>query len=161
MPKSRTRAVQAEEHAVEDRRHDLRRDQLLVRATGAKEPRQRLAVHVLHDEEQPLVGLHHVDHGNDVRMTNARDDARFVHEHRDELLVLEEVLVEALHRHRSPEANRPEQPPEMDRRHPARRELVEQRIPADDDRPGLHRCGGDGAGHYDPNAISSGRARPK
>src|SRR6185295_15499963 len=88
-----------------------------------------------HHEVEVVRLVHDVDGLHDVRMTNAGDDARFVHEHRDELRIAPQVRVEALHGDGAAEADRAEQPAEMDRGHPARRQLVEQSIAPNDKRP--------------------------
>jgi hypothetical protein len=98
-------------------------------------------VNVFHDEEEALLALDDIDHGHDVWMTDARDDARLIHEHRDELGVLEVVRMQPLDRDRASEPDGAEQSPEMDRRHPARGELIEQRVPTNDERRGHCCCG--------------------
>ncbi len=60
--------------------------------------------------------------------------ARLVEEHRDELGVLRELRVQALDRDGAREARRPEQAPEVHRRHPARRDLVVDGVPPEESR---------------------------
>ena len=89
-------------------------------------------MHVLHDEEELAVGGDDVERRHDVRVPDARGEARLVEEHRDELGILGELRVEALDRDRAREADRTEQPPEVDRRHAAGGDLVVERIAPDD-----------------------------
>ena len=115
---------------VQDARHDrARRSRRGMRCAASRDARmqarERLARHVLHDEEELAVRRDDVERRDDVRMPDARREARLVEEHRDELGILRELRVQPLDRDRAREADRPEQPPEMDRRHAARRDLVE------------------------------------
>ena len=57
---------------------------------------------------------------------------RLVGEHRDELGVLGELRMEPLDRDRAGEARRAEQPPEVNRRHPAGSYLVIEDVATDD-----------------------------
>ena len=90
-------------------------------------------MNVLHDEEELAVGRDHIERRRDVGVANARRDARFVQEHRDELVLAREVRVEALDRHEAREAPGAERAPEVHRRHATRRDLVVDRVAAIDD----------------------------
>ncbi len=105
------RGVEAVQDARHDRREDARRERLLVLAKRACEPGDRLAGHVLHDEEQLAAGGDDIQRGDDVRVPDARGEASLVEEHRDELGVRRELRVEPLDRHRAGEADRSEQTP--------------------------------------------------
>ena len=150
------RRMEPQKDSTHDRGDDAWRDRLTELARRAHQPRERLAVDVLHDEEEPLVSLDDVDHRHDVRVTNARDDPRLVHEHRDELLILQVVRVEPLDGDRPTEALRAEQATEMDRGHAARGELVEERVPTDHQRCGRGRGGCSGLRH-DNKSVSESR----
>ena len=91
--------------AADDRERDRRR---VRRDRAPHEPRERLALHVLHDEEELAVGLHDVERRHHVRVADARGEARLVEEHRDELGVLGELRVEALDRDGAREADGPD-----------------------------------------------------
>ena len=100
----------------------------------AREPGERLAVHVLHDEEELAVRRDDVERRDDVRVADARGEARLVEEHRDELGILRELRVQPLDRDRAREADRTEQSAEMDRGHPACGDgIVESVSPYDSD----------------------------
>ena len=89
-------------------------------------------IHVFHHQEQVVVGLHDVERRDHVRVADARNQARLVEEHRDEIRVLREVSVELLDRDRPREAFRSDEAPDVDGGHPARRDLPVERIPSDD-----------------------------
>ena len=66
--------VESVERATEDRRGDSRRN-----SAATREAPEGLAVHVLHDhQELAVVGLHHVERGNDVRVMDPRGDPRLI-----------------------------------------------------------------------------------
>ena len=101
---------------------------LALLARRAKQLRERLAVDVLHDEEELAVGRDDVDRRDDVRVLDARGEARLVEEHRDELGILGELRMQPLDRDGAREADRAEQAAEVDRRHAAGGDLVVERI---------------------------------
>jgi hypothetical protein len=82
------------------------------------------AVHVFHHEAELPLLREDVEDGYDVGMPDAAREARFVEKLRDELRILRELGVEALDRHRAGESEGAEHAPDVDRRHPARRDLV-------------------------------------
>ena len=111
------RRVEAVQHAGHDRGEDARGQRLVALAERAREPGDRLAGHVLHDEEQLAARRDDVERRDDVGMADARGEASLVEEHRDELGVRRELRVEPLDRDRSREADRTEQASKMDRCH--------------------------------------------
>ncbi len=130
------RGVQPVQHAA------MMRDAMRERACGSpprehgpQEPRERLALHVLHDEEELAVVGDDVERRHDVRGGGC---ARRAAPRRG-----------TSRRTRGPRANcgcsrlmatvrekpaRPEEAPEVDRRHPARRDASSDRVAADDER---------------------------
>ncbi len=121
---------------------DGARDRLLARARDAEERVERLAGDVFHDDEDFVIGLDDVERRDDVRVADARREARLVEEHRDELGVARELGVHPFDGDRTRERVRAQHETEVHRRHPARGELTAQRIAADDAcrrRASLHR----------------------
>ena len=57
-------------------------------ARRANEARERLALDVVHDEEELALVGDDVERRHDVRVLDARGEARLVEEHRDELGIL-------------------------------------------------------------------------
>jgi hypothetical protein len=84
---------------------------------------------VLHDDEELAALRDDVDRLNDVGMTDASNEPRLVEEHRDEIRIAGIAFVEAFDRHDSRKARSSDLSCEMDRRHPARRDLRTQLIP--------------------------------
>lgn len=75
-----------------------------------------------------------VEHRHDVRMADTRGELRLVEEHRDELGVPCELRVQLLDRDGPREAARPTQTAEVNRRHPAMRDLFKEDVPAENAR---------------------------
>jgi hypothetical protein len=85
-------------------------------------------------EEELAVARHDVENGHHVRVPHSRREPRLVEEHLGEFLVLREVRVQALHRHRPRKPHLTDQSPVPNRRHPTGSDLVEQHVAADDAR---------------------------
>ncbi len=122
------RGVEPREDVRHDRRHDLERDALDVAGDETHEARERLAVDVVHDDEDLARVRDDVEGRDDVRMADARSEARLVEEHRGELRVHREVLVESLHRDRAREADLARQSSEVHRRHSSGGDLCIERV---------------------------------
>ena len=138
--------MQAVQRFREDGHHDARRQLLLTIPRAPYEARERLAAHVLHDEEK-LVLLHHdVERRDDVRVLDARREPRLVQEHRREFGIMRELRVQSLDRHGAEEAGGADEAPEMHRRHTARGDRVVDRIAIHDQR--RLRAGRDALGRY-------------
>ncbi len=82
------RGVQAVERIENDREDHPGRQALVAVARAPDEAGERLAAHVLHDQEELLVLHHDVERRDDIRMLDARGEARLVEEHRREVLVV-------------------------------------------------------------------------
>jgi hypothetical protein len=131
------RGVETRERVDQDGRRDGGRDDLHPPAGDPEQPRERLAVQVLHDDEElPILG-DDVQRRGDVGVLDARRQPRLVEQHRHERGIRGEVRVKPLDRHRPREPRGPEEAPEVDRRHAAAGELVAQRVATDEQR----RCG--------------------
>ena len=128
---SLVRSLESVQYADDDRHERALRQGNRLLAREAQQRVQRLAVDVVHDEEQLALGGDHVEHRHDVRVLDARREASLVEEHRDELRVARELRVEALDRHRPREPGRASEPAQMDGRHPAMRDLLEENITPD------------------------------
>lgn len=123
------RGVEPEQHVDDDgERHRLRNRAPRAGCQRA-DVRERLPGHVLHDQEEVALRGDDVDHRDDVRMVDPGDDPRLVDHHRDEVRVLRVLRVEPLDGDRPAEPGRGEHPPEVDRRHAARGDLVEDEVP--------------------------------
>ena len=70
-----------------------------------------------------------VERRHDVGVADARGEARLVEEHRDEVGVLRERVVQPLDRDGAREARRPEEAPEVDGRHAPGRNAVVHDVP--------------------------------
>ena len=92
---------------------------------------ERIALDVLHDDEELVLFGDDVERRDDVRVTDLRSEARFVEEHRDELGIARVAVVESFDRDRARKTGRSEQPTEMDRGHAARRDAT---VTRDNDR---------------------------
>ena len=73
-------------------------------------------------------------------MLDARGEPRLVQQHRDELRILGEVRVQPLDRHRARESDRPDQPPEVDRRHSTGGDFAVDGVAPHDPQGGGFRC---------------------
>ena len=111
--------VQAMQDVGEDAHGDRRRHLLAGRARLREEAAERLAVHVLHDQEKLAPLGDDVEHGRYIGVEDARCEARFVDEHRRELGVSYELRVQAFDRDDAPEASVPDDPPEVHGGHSA------------------------------------------
>ena len=122
------RGVQPAQDAGHDAHDDPRRHPLVVSAEAASDLGERLALDVFHDDEQLTPRRDDVDRGDDVRVTDPRGEARLVEKHRDELGIPRVDGVQALDRHGAAEADGPEEPPDVDGRHPAGSDLGIERV---------------------------------
>ncbi len=109
---------------------DGENDPLLARHPG--EPQQRLAVDVLHDEEKLAALRDDVDGLDDVRVADARDDARLVQEHRDEVRIPGVALVKALDGDDAREAGGSDLPCEVHGGHASGRNFAAEGVPPSD-----------------------------
>ena len=114
------RSVEPVQRAAHDRRNDRRRDGEPFADRALQKPRERLAGHVLHDQEELAAGEYDVIRRDDVGVTDTRGEVRFVEEALVELGIEGDVRMQALDRDRPFEPSPPEHPPEMHGRHPPR-----------------------------------------
>src|SRR5262249_11295995 len=89
---------------------------------------QRLAMHVVHHEEELALLAKHVVCGDHTRVLDPRGQPRLVEEHRDELGVRREILVQTLDGDGSGETHIGYESPEMNGGHSARRDWLVERI---------------------------------
>src|SRR5262249_12787529 len=102
-------------------------------------------------------------------MADARREARLVEEHRDELRILGELRGEPLDRDGPREADLAEEAAHVHRRHAARRDLVVERVAADDATSARHRdldanttmCEAGDSGHGASAPPRSGEREPE
>ena len=125
------RGVQPVEHAAHYRGQQARRDALVLRLRRACQARERLALHVLHHQEDLAFGGDDVERGDDVGMTDTTGEAGLVEEHRHELRVLGVLRVQPLDGHRAREPDRAREPPEVHRRHAAGGDLPVEHVATD------------------------------
>ena len=93
------RVVQARGGLGDDLDRQRERDEVVdLEATLAQRP-QVLPVHELHGDVEEVLDLTEVIDLDDARVVELRGDARLVEEHRDELWIFCQVLVDALDRH--------------------------------------------------------------
>src|SRR5512143_339034 len=88
--------MEAEEQVVNDGACDRHRDANVRRASRAKKARERCTLDVFHHEKKVSVVSDDIERWDDVRMTEARSEPRFIHEHRHEGWILRELWVHAL-----------------------------------------------------------------
>ena len=118
-------------------RHDGVRDALAARSDRFGQVGQGIAEHEFHDQKEFAIFGDDVEDGNDVGMAHSRRHPRFVEQHGAERRVLREVRVKPLDRDRACETCRAKHPPHVDRGHPAGRDLVEERVAAEEALGGL------------------------
>ena len=87
---------------------------------------QRLALDVLHRDEEALVDLSELEDLNQVRVREQAAELRLVDEHLDERAVLREVREHPLDHQRALESLRPERDREEHLRHPSHADPIEQ-----------------------------------
>jgi hypothetical protein len=97
---------------------------------------ERLAVEVLHGDPVGVVVLAEIEDLRDVRVVDARGDARLVEEHVDELIVLDEVRVDALDRDPLLEAAGPVHARQVHAGHAAGADLVDDAVAAEEEGAG-------------------------
>ena len=122
--------VQAVEHVAHDPAHHRRWHALVAGIRPLDQMRERVALDVVHHQEQIPFERNHVEGGHDVRVADARREPRLVDEHRHELGVLGEMRVESLDGDGSREPDLAEHAAEVDRRHAPRRDLVVEHVAA-------------------------------
>jgi len=125
------RRVQALQHLEHDRHADLGRHVLPALARPHDQLGERFAVHVLHGEEHFVVGGDDVEWLHDVRVTDARGEARLFVHHRAALGILRHVRQEPLDRDRLLEATFRRHATEVNLRHTARSHRSEETVAAD------------------------------
>lgn len=76
-----------------------------------------------------------VERAHDVRMPNARGEARLVDEHRRKIRILRELRMQSFDGDGARESDGAEEASEMDRRHAAGGDFVMHGIPPDEKRP--------------------------
>src|SRR5688572_18642061 len=89
-------------------RGDAEIHQLALLAEAMHGRAERLAADVVHRDEEAIAFLTDLVDLHDVRMADARSDARFVEEHAHEARLPREVLVDRLDRDQAFEAAEPE-----------------------------------------------------
>ena len=77
----------------DDRGRERHRHAFALREHEPREGRERVALDVLHDDEQLVLLGDDVERGNDVGMTDHRGEPRLVEEHGDELGVARVAVV--------------------------------------------------------------------
>jgi hypothetical protein len=92
-------------------------------------------VEVLHGDPVGVVVLAEIEDLRDVRVVDARGDAGLVEEHVDELVVLDEVRVDALDRDPLLEAAGPVHAREVHARHAADADLVDDAVATEEEGP--------------------------
>ena len=118
--------------ADEDGARDGQRDPSTLAELRPEQAGERLPAHVLHHDDQLPVAPHHVERRHHVGVMNACRQPGLVDHRRQKLRIVGQVGVKPLDGDRAREPYRAEQPPEVDARHPARRDLVVQRLATDD-----------------------------
>ena len=91
-------ACKPERCVVSDSQRDLERDRLAVIERALDDLARRHAVHVVHHQKRALVVFAEVDHADHVRVTDQTGDPGLVEEHRPDLGILAQVLVQAFDR---------------------------------------------------------------
>ena len=129
------RGVQPLGGVGDDAAGDLRRHRLPELLGAAHHLAERLAVEVLHGDPVRVLVLAELEDGRDVRVRDARRDARLVEEHVHERLVLDQVRVDALDRDPLLEAARPVHAREVHARHAADANLVDDAVAPEEVRP--------------------------
>lgn len=111
-----------------------------ARSSGIGTPRSRSLVirapsrdtfDKFQNQEQLGAGVHDVEHGNDAAVPDATREVCLVAQHRDETLLLGEVRMEALEGDGPPKPGVANHASEVDRRHAARRDPIEELVAPD------------------------------
>ena len=127
------RCVQPLQHAGDDGADHGQRDRRARRPHVLEDAGERLAMDVLHHQEQLVLVADDVDRRHDVGVADARGEAGLVDQHGDELRIARQVRVQPLDGDDTGEAALASQPPEPDGGHAARRELTEKLVTIDDE----------------------------
>ena len=131
LPAQLVGGVQALGRVGADAGAQLRRDAHPPLLGPAHHLAQRLAVEVLHGDPVGVVVLAEIEDLGDVRVVDAGRDPRLVEEHVDELIVLDQVRVDALDRDHLREAAGAVDPPQVQLGHAAPAELGEELVAAE------------------------------
>ena len=115
--------VQSRARLGDDERSELRVERHVAAEQTTTQARSRLALQVLHRHEELAAFASELVHRDDVRVMDARDDARFIEEHRDERRLPREVRQDAFDDDRPLEAMRPLHTAKEDLRHSTTREV--------------------------------------
>ena len=127
------RGVQPVQHAGDHADRDRRGDARARAPARSDQPRQRLAVDVLHDQQQlAVVDRDHVQRSDHVAVLDPGRQAGLVQEHRHEIRITSELRVQPLDGYCSAKAPLAAHPPEKDARHTPRGDLVMDRVASDD-----------------------------
>jgi hypothetical protein len=95
-------------------------------------------VHVLHDEKELVAGAHNVERLHDIRVLDARHDARFVEQHADVLGAIRVRRTQTLDGDRSAEASQPDEARQVHLRKATGRDDVEKHVAFGNHFHGLH-----------------------
>jgi hypothetical protein len=143
--------VQPGERAAQHRQRHRCGHALAALARQTRERGQRLALHILHHDEQLALARHHVQRGHHVGVPDARREPRLVQEHGHELRVGSELRVHALDGDAPGEAGRPHQLAFVDGGHAPRGDGMQELVTTE-----LH----DGRGHRGGDGIAAPGPRP-
>jgi hypothetical protein len=123
------RGVKPAQHPRKNGARDAPRNLPLSRVRCIEQARERLAVDVLHDQEElPLIG-NHIECAHDVVVCDASRQARLVQEHRDEARVLGQVRMQPLDGHGLRKSTRGEDASQVHARHATGGELRVDDVP--------------------------------
>ena len=114
---------------------ELHGDALASLLHAAHDLAEGLAVEVLHGDPVGVVVLAEIEDLRDVRVVDARGDAGLVEEHVDELIVLDEVRVDALDRDPLLKAAGPVHAGQVHARHAAYADLVDDAVATEEEGP--------------------------
>jgi hypothetical protein len=123
-------SVQAVQHVRQNRARDRERHAPPAFTRCLREPRERLALDVVHYEEKLAIGGHDVDGRDDVRVPNSSREMRLVEEHLDEFGILGELGMKPLDRHGAREAGWATLSADVNGRHPSGCNLGKHRVTA-------------------------------
>ncbi len=123
--------VQAGQGVGDDARDDGGVELLAALRGRAEQRRERDRLDVFHDEHDLVVGPHDVDDGHDVRVPDARREARLVEQHGRELTVFRQLPVHTFDHDEPLEPRRAAVHGDPHGRRPTRRELDEELVVPD------------------------------
>ncbi|MEZ4251572.1 MAG: hypothetical protein R3B99_25440 [Polyangiales bacterium] len=125
LPTGFVRVMQTRSHLRDHVRRERERHASLALVQAPEHAVERLAVQVLHRQEPIVAKASELEDLRDVGVMQLRRDARFVEEHRDEVVFFGEVRVDAFDRDPLLEPTGGAGSREVHRRHAARAELGE------------------------------------